>query len=89
MNHLFTFTSPLQHIAFEHTNTCETVHTTNRTFQEVANMPLVIPGITGNSGDKTEEWTNKLVGKKLSEGSSDEVVRISYCSSAGNHCLHE
>ncbi|KAI0163536.1 hypothetical protein BJ166DRAFT_295903 [Pestalotiopsis sp. NC0098] len=39
-------------------------------------MPLVIPGITGNSGDKTEEWTNKLVGKKLSEGSSDEV---SFC----------
>lgn len=38
-------------------------------------MPLVVPGITGTSGDKTEEWTNKLVGKKLSEGSSDEVVR--------------
>lgn len=88
INHLFIFTSPLQNIAFEHT-TCETIHTTNRTFQKVANMPLVIPGITGNSGDKTEEWTNKLVGKKLSEGSSDEVVRNIYYSSAGNHCLHE
>lgn len=37
-------------------------------------MPLVVPGITGNSGDKTEEWTNKLVGKKLSEDSTNEVV---------------
>lgn len=25
------------------------------------------------SGDKTEEWTNKLVGKKLSEDQTNEV----------------
>ncbi|KAH6646187.1 hypothetical protein BKA67DRAFT_664038 [Truncatella angustata] len=36
-------------------------------------MPLVIPGITGNSSDKTEQWTNKLVGKKLSDSSSNEI----------------
>ncbi|KUI55860.1 hypothetical protein VP1G_03296 [Cytospora mali] len=31
-------------------------------------MPLVVPGVTSQqSGDKTEEWMNKLVGKKLSE----------------------
>ncbi|KAK3390593.1 hypothetical protein B0H63DRAFT_466106 [Podospora didyma] len=30
-------------------------------------MPLVVPGITSNSSDPTEEWTNKLVGKKLSD----------------------
>lgn len=39
-------------------------------------MPLVVPGInSGGDASKTEEWTNKLVGKKLGEGSSDEVVR--------------
>ena len=38
-------------------------------------MPLVVPGITSNnSGDKTEEWTNKLVGKSLCEGPSSETV---------------
>ncbi|CAN8102116.1 unnamed protein product [Discula destructiva] len=31
-------------------------------------MPLVVPGVTSQSGDKTEEWTNKLVGKKIHEG---------------------
>ncbi|KAJ9148952.1 hypothetical protein NKR23_g4674 [Pleurostoma richardsiae] len=36
-------------------------------------MPLVVPGITSNSGDKTEEWTNKLVGKKLSDDPSSET----------------
>lgn len=85
----FHFHLTTQHIAFEHTNTCESIHTTNKPFREVTNMPLVIPGITGNSGDKTEEWTNKLVGKKLSEGSSDEVVRITCYSSAYNDYLHE
>lgn len=39
-------------------------------------MPLVVPGInSGDSASKTEEWQNKLVGKKLGEG-SDEVVCI-------------
>jgi hypothetical protein len=42
-------------------------------------MPLVVPGITPQGGDKskTEEWSNKLVGKKLGE-SSDETVCLSY-----------
>jgi hypothetical protein len=41
-------------------------------------MPLVVPGINSQGGDKskTEEWTNKLVGKKLGEG-SDATVCIS------------
>ncbi|KAK9780977.1 hypothetical protein SCAR479_02163 [Seiridium cardinale] len=39
-------------------------------------MPLVVPGITGTSGNQGEEWTNKLVGKKLSEESSNET---SFC----------
>ncbi|TVY12666.1 Uncharacterized protein LARI1_G009493 [Lachnellula arida] len=32
-------------------------------------MPLVVPGINSNDGSKTEEWTNKLVGKKIGESS--------------------
>lgn len=37
-------------------------------------MPLVVPGISGNSGDKTELWTNKLVGKKLSDDAHSETM---------------
>ena len=37
-------------------------------------MPLVVPGITSKTGDKTEEWTNKLVGKKLHDETSSETV---------------
>jgi hypothetical protein len=37
-------------------------------------MPLVVPGITSNPKDKTEEWSNKLVGKTLSEEESNETV---------------
>ncbi|KAK7931257.1 hypothetical protein PG985_001969 [Apiospora marii] len=36
-------------------------------------MPLVVPGISSTSGDKTEEWTNKLVGKKVSDDAHSEV----------------
>ncbi|TVY25796.1 Uncharacterized protein LHYA1_G004553 [Lachnellula hyalina] len=32
-------------------------------------MPLVVPGINSNDGSKTEEWTNKLVGKKIGASS--------------------
>ncbi|KAK2037568.1 hypothetical protein LZ31DRAFT_480825 [Colletotrichum somersetense] len=38
-------------------------------------MPLVVPGINNeSSGDKTEEWANKLVGKKLHEEESNETT---------------
>ena len=51
----------------------------NKTFapKQTFKMPLVVPGIN-SSGDasKTEEWQNKLVGKKLGEGASDEVVGL-------------
>ncbi|KAH6676897.1 hypothetical protein F5X68DRAFT_213585 [Plectosphaerella plurivora] len=37
-------------------------------------MPLVVPGIQTNTGDeKTDEWTNKLVGKKLHDEESNET----------------
>ena len=40
------------------------------------NMPLVVPGLTSNSGDndQTNKWMNDLVGKKLGD-SSNETVR--------------
>lgn len=41
--------------------------------KQPVNMPLVVPGINSNDGSKTEEWTNKLVGKKIGE-SSDATV---------------
>ncbi|KAH6970872.1 hypothetical protein BKA56DRAFT_678025 [Ilyonectria sp. MPI-CAGE-AT-0026] len=37
-------------------------------------MPLVVPGINSTSGNKTEEWQNKLVGKKLGDDASTETV---------------
>ena len=37
-------------------------------------MPLVVPDVTTNSADPTEEWSRKLVGKTLGEGASSETV---------------
>lgn len=36
-------------------------------------MPMVVPGINSSMGDKSE-WANKLMGKKISDSGSDEVV---------------
>ncbi len=41
-------------------------------------MPLVVPGISNTTGDKTEEWTNKLVGKTLSDDTSSTTVRYTH-----------
>ncbi|KAL2267818.1 hypothetical protein VTJ83DRAFT_5095 [Remersonia thermophila] len=39
-------------------------------------MPLVVPGVTANNmgEDQILEWTNKLVGKTISEGPSSETT---------------
>lgn len=39
-------------------------------------MPLVVPGINNNDSNNSlvEEWTNKLVGKKLHDEESNETV---------------
>lgn len=37
-------------------------------------MPLVVPGLTSSSKDKTEHWQQQLMGKKLGD-TTDEVVR--------------
>ncbi|OTB05529.1 hypothetical protein M426DRAFT_319799 [Hypoxylon sp. CI-4A] len=36
-------------------------------------MPLVIPSITENSEDKTNEWSGKLVGKTVSDEAHSET----------------
>lgn len=36
-------------------------------------MPLVVPGINSSMGDKSE-WMNKLMGKKISDAGSNEIV---------------
>jgi hypothetical protein len=42
----------------------------------ILKMPLVVPGInSGGDNSKTEEWTQKLVGKKIGEA-SDSTVRL-------------
>lgn len=40
-------------------------------------MPLVVPGINNNAGsnDPKSEWMNKLMGKKLSDSTTDSTVR--------------
>ena len=40
-------------------------------------MPLVVPGLmsSGGSNNQQEDWMNKLVGKKLSDSTSDTTVR--------------
>jgi len=36
-------------------------------------MPLVVPGIQSKGGEGVEEWSNKLMGKKIGDN-HDEVV---------------
>jgi hypothetical protein len=54
------------------------VFKTNKPFtaKQTLKMPLIVPGInSGGDASKTEEWANKLVGKKLGDGFSDATVR--------------
>lgn len=49
-------------------------------------MPLVVPGVTTESNDKTQEWSNKLVGKKITDDeTSNEVVSHSSSHAAVFH----
>ena len=36
-------------------------------------MPLVVPGITGGSAQNANDWTTKLMGKKLTDSTSDHA----------------
>ena len=37
-------------------------------------MPLVVPGVMTSGSSQQEEWMSKLMGKKLSDGTSDSMV---------------
>ncbi|KAH8765380.1 hypothetical protein F5883DRAFT_556853 [Diaporthe sp. PMI_573] len=39
-------------------------------------MPLVVPGVTSQPDNKTEEWSNKLVGKKITEDETSNEVNF-------------
>ncbi len=40
-------------------------------------MPLVVPGLTSKGGnDKTSQWMNDLVGKKIGDNSNETVSDI-------------
>jgi hypothetical protein len=36
-------------------------------------MPLVVPGINSNSNNNNDSWMTKLMGKKLSDSTSNET----------------
>jgi hypothetical protein len=38
-------------------------------------MPLVVPGLMSGSSNKTDDWQNKLMGKKIGD-SSDTIVSL-------------
>jgi hypothetical protein len=39
-------------------------------------MPLVVPGIMTSGDDQQGKWMNKLMGKKLSDSTSDATVCV-------------
>jgi hypothetical protein len=41
-------------------------------------MPLVVPGLTNNSSenDKTNNWMNQLMGKKIGDTSNETVSSL-------------
>jgi hypothetical protein len=77
INHLISLSASSLHHFFYSFNT---LHTRTSTQHNLPNMPLVVPGLTSNSGDndQTNKWMNELVGKKLGD-SSNETVRLAPC----------
>ena len=45
-------------------------------------MPLVVPGLTYNSSenDKTNNWMNQLMGKKIGDTSNETVSSLHPCT---------
>lgn len=64
------------------TKPAETQYTTPHQTTYI-NMPLVVPGVNSTPTDKTEEWQNKLVGKKISEEPSSATVRNTSTAALG------
>lgn len=57
------------------------VHRSSAHVPRKPTMPLVVPGLMSSSGsnnnNQQEDWMNKLVGKKLTDSTSDTTVRFS------------
>ena len=39
-------------------------------------MPLVVPGVMTSGGNQHDSWMSKLVGKKITDSTTDETVRL-------------
>ncbi len=40
-------------------------------------MPLVVPGVmTSNGGSQQDNWMSKLAGKKITDSTTNETVRL-------------
>ena len=37
-------------------------------------MPLVVPGVMTSGGNQQDSWMSKLVGKKITDATTDETV---------------
>ena len=52
-------------------------HILLRPYHTSTTMPLVVPGITSSlTGDQKTDWIDKLLGKKLTDSTNNEVVRV-------------
>jgi hypothetical protein len=53
-------------------------------------MPLVVPGLTSNSGEneKTNNWMNQLMGKKIGDTSNETVSSLRPFAGRKNRQLH-
>ncbi|KJX96398.1 hypothetical protein TI39_contig633g00008 [Zymoseptoria brevis] len=49
--------------------TLDRTHTRPKT--TTTNMPLVVPGLQSKDGDKSSNWMEKLVGKKIGDSSNE------------------
>lgn len=48
-------------------------------------MPLVVPGINSAGGDLTQEWMQKLAGKKISDSGSTNDTNFAKKDLPQNH----
>lgn len=72
-----TFPKPTHRSRTIPTDTRVFYETAQKLFKKSLKMPLVVPGVTNQSGDKTEEWMNKLAGKQLHDGDeTNETVSL-------------
>ena len=76
------FTVERRFITLAKTTKSQQFHTITST-----NMPLVVPGINStDAGSKTNDWMNKLAGKKLGDVSDATVRGLTIFDELRNEC---